>query len=146
MEKCTIGLACDHAGFEKKELIAGFLMSLGYAVKDYGCFSTQSVDYPVYAHALAKGIENNECQKGFAFCGSANGITMTLNKHQSIRAAICWNEEIAQLAREHNDANVCSIPARFITEIDMIDVVNTFLETEFEGGRHQKRVDLIPIQ
>ncbi|MFI3268196.1 MAG: RpiB/LacA/LacB family sugar-phosphate isomerase [Rikenellaceae bacterium] len=143
METKTFGLAADHAGFEKKELVAGYLLSLGYVVKDYGCYSEESVDYPDFAHALAKGIENGECARGFAFCGSANGITITLNKHQSIRAALSWIPEIAALARTHNDANVCSIPARFLDNTEVINIVDAFLEAEFEGGRHQNRVDKI---
>lgn len=139
----TIGIAADHAGFEKKELIAGCLLSLGYVVKDYGCNSIESVDYPDFAHALAKGMEDGECELGFAFCGSANGISMTLNKHTTIRAAISWNSEIAELAKLHNDANVCSIPARFVTDAEAISIAETFLNTEFEGGRHIGRVEKI---
>lgn len=142
----TIGLACDHAGFEKKELIAGYLLSLGYVIKDYGCYSCESVDYPDYAHALAHGLESNECSLGFAFCGSANGISMTLNKHQNIRAAISWNTEIAELARKHNDANVCSIPARFVSDVLAIEIADAFLGATFEGGRHKTRVDKINIK
>lgn len=147
MEKeTTIGLACDHAGYEKKELVMEFLKQQGFDVVDYGCNTTESVDYPEFAHALGNGIENGECKLGFAFCGSANGITMTLNKHQAVRAAICWTSEIAELAKQHNDANVCSIPARFITEVETLDIVNSFLGTNFEGGRHQRRVDMIAIK
>lgn len=141
-----IGLACDHAGFEKKEVIIGFLKARGYEVIDYGCNTTESVDYPKFAHLLALGIENGECSFGFAFCGSANGITMTLNKHQGIRAAICWTPEIAMLARQHNDANICSIPARFLTVVDTFEIASIFLNSEFEGGRHQNRVDMIPVK
>ena len=141
-----IGLACDHAGYETKELISEFLKSEGYEVIDYGCNTTESVNYPEFAHALANGIEKGECTSGFAFCGSANGITMTLNKHQGIRAAICWTPEIAELAKQHNDANVCSIPARFVSEADAINIANAYLEATFEGGRHQTRVDMIPAK
>lgn len=143
MKNRTFGLAADHAGFTKKELVAGYLLSLGYVVKDYGCYSTESVDYPEFAHALAKGIESGECTLGFAFCGSANGISMALNKHKTIRAAVSWKPEIASLARTHNDANVCSLPARFVNDIETIAIVDAFLEAEFEGGRHQLRVDKI---
>ncbi|MEG1554187.1 MAG: RpiB/LacA/LacB family sugar-phosphate isomerase [Rikenellaceae bacterium] len=144
MEK-VIGIASDHAGFEMKEFLVGFLMSEGYAVKDYGCNSSDSVDYPVYAHALARGLENNEYNLGIALCGSANGISMTLNKHSAVRAAICWTSEIAGLARQHNDANICSLPARFIDNIAAAEIVEKFLNTSFEGGRHQRRVDLISL-
>ncbi len=142
----TIGLACDHAGYDKKELIREFLESQNYTVVDYGCHSTESVDYPEFAHALGYGLAKGECSLGFAFCGSANGISMSLNKHQNVRAALCWIPEIASLARQHNDANVCSIPARFTTEAEALEIANAFLESEFEGGRHQRRVDLIAIK
>lgn len=141
-----IGLAADHAGYEMKEVIAGYLMACGYAIKDYGTHSTASVDYPDYAHPLALGIENGECRLGIALCGSANGISITLNKHQGIRAAICWLPELASLARRHNDANVCSLPARFIDNKMACDIVDTFLAAEFEGGRHQARIDKIPVR
>lgn len=141
----TVGLACDHAGFQMKEIIAGWLLSEGHTLKDYGCNSCDSVDYPDYAHALAGGIEKNECEVGVAICGSANGISMALNKHQSVRAAICWTPEIAELARLHNNANVCSLAARFTSQTDAIAMVEIFLATPFEGGRHQKRVDKIAI-
>ena len=141
----VIGLASDHAGFEMKEFIAGFLLSQGYAIKDYGCSSTESVDYLDYAHALGYGMEKGECQLGFAFCGSANGISMTLNKHAGIRAALCWTPEIAVLARSHNDANVCSMPARFIKNEEAAAIAEAFLAVSFEGGRHEKRVAKIPL-
>lgn len=142
----TIGLASDHAGFELKAFLIEHLHSLGYKTKDYGCFSCDSVDYPDFAHALARGIENNECTLGVAMCGSANGITMALNKHQSIRAALCWEPEVASLARQHNDANVCTIPARFVTPTKAIQILDAYLFASFEGGRHQKRVDKIALK
>ncbi|MEG0499824.1 MAG: RpiB/LacA/LacB family sugar-phosphate isomerase [Rikenellaceae bacterium] len=141
----TIGLASDHAGFELKAVLIEHLESLGYKTKDYGCFLCESVDYPDFAHALARGLENGECTLGVAMCGSANGITMTLNKHQSIRAAICWEPDIASLARQHNDANVCSIPARFVSTTKAINIVDAYLSAKFEGGRHQRRVEKIAI-
>lgn len=141
----VIGLACDHAGHERKELTKAFLNSLGYKVMDYGCNTTESVNYPEFAHAMAQGLENGEWTIGFAFCGSANGITMTLNKHQTVRAALCWKPEIATLARQHNDANVCSIPARFTSEVESTEIINAFLNSSFEGGRHQLRVDMISL-
>lgn len=142
----VIGIASDHAGFELKNVLVGYLESEDYIVKDYGCFSGDSVDYPDFAHALASKIENGECDLGLAMCGSANGITMALNKHQSIRAALCWMPEIATLARQHNDANVCTLPARFISEIEAINIVDAYLSATFEGGRHQMRVDKIAIK
>ncbi len=141
-----IGFAADHAGYELKETLIGYVESMGYEIKDYGCFSTESVDYPDFAHALAEGIESGECDFGFAMCGSANGITIALNKHQSIRAAIAWEPVIAQLAKEHNDANVCSIPARFVDLNKATAIVDAYLEAQFEGGRHQARVDKIAIK
>lgn len=145
MEKKKIGIAADHAGFQMKEFITGYLDSLGFDVYDFGTDSEQSVDYPDFAHALALAIEKGELSRGFAFCGSANGIAMTLNKHQSIRAAICWTAEIASFARLHNDANICSMPARFITNDQAVEIAKAFLDTEFEGGRHQARIEKIPV-
>lgn len=141
----NIGLACDHAGYALKEKAAEHLLSLGYGVKDYGTYSAEAADYPDYAHALAKGIENGECDLGVSICGSANGIAMTLNKHQGIRAAVCWTAEIARLARAHNDANVCSLPARFIGEAEALEVLDQFLTAQFDGGRHERRVAKIPV-
>lgn len=141
----NIGLACDHAGYALKEKVAEHLLSLGYGVKDYGTYSAEATDYPDYAHALAKGIENGECELGVSICGSANGIAMTLNKHQGIRAAVCWSAEIARLARAHNDANVCSLPARFIGEAEALEVLEQFLAAGFDGGRHARRVAKIPV-
>lgn len=141
----TLGFASDHAGYEMRNVLMGYCEALGYTIKDYGCPSSDSVDYPDFAHALARGLEGGECDLGIALCGSANGITMTLNKHQSIRAAICWTPEIASLAAQHNDANVCSIPARFVSTETATAIVDAFLEAEFEGGRHQARVDKIAL-
>ncbi len=146
MDNKVIGVASDHAGYEMKEVIIGYLMACGYPVKDYGCHSSASVDYPDYAHPLAEGIEKGDCCMGIALCGSANGISMTLNKHQDIRAAICWKPELAVLARQHNDANVCSLPARFIDNKTACDIIDSFLGTAFEGGRHQIRIDKIRIK
>lgn len=141
-----IGIACDHAGYEVKEFLVGYMDSMGYDVLDYGCHSEQSCDYPDFAHALAEGIDSGECPMGIAICGSGNGIAMTLNKHQGVRAALCWTPEIAALASQHNDANVCVIPGRFIEDNTVAAaIVDSFLETEFEGGRHQARVDKIPL-
>ena len=142
MEK-RIGIACDHAGFEYKEKLVKLLENKGYTVTDYGCYSTESVDYPDYAHSLAKSIENLENSIGIQFCGSGNGINMSANKHQGIRSSLCWETEIAELARLHNNANVCTMPARFISFEKALEIVNVFLSTEFEGGRHQRRVEKI---
>ena len=146
MEIKTIGLASDHAGYELKQYVIEYCKEHGYAYKDYGTYSTESCDYPDYGHALAKGIEAGEVYPGIAICGSGEGISMTLNKHQGIRAALCWTAEIAHLARQHNDANVLVMPGRFIgtEEADMI--MTEFFNTSFEGGRHQRRIDKIPVQ
>ncbi len=141
----VIGLACDHAGFEMKEHIKAMLASRGYQCKDFGTYSTDSVDYPDYAHPLAAAVEAGECYPGIAICGSGNGINMTLNKHQGIRAALCWTEELAALARAHNNANVLVMPGRFISLDASSAIVDTFLSTEFEGGRHNRRVEKIPM-
>ncbi|MBR5241144.1 MAG: RpiB/LacA/LacB family sugar-phosphate isomerase [Muribaculaceae bacterium] len=126
----AVGLACDHAGYEAKEVIKSLLTEMGVEVKDFGCYTTDSVDYPDFAHPLASAVENGECYPGFAVCGSGNGINMTLNKHQGIRSALCWTEEIASLARQHNDANVCVMPGRFIPEETVKAIAKIFLETE----------------
>lgn len=140
-----IGIACDHAGFKTKELLKKNLQTQGIEVVDFGCFSEESVDYPDFAHPLAEAIENNDFLYGITLCGSGNGINMVSNKHQGIRSALCWNREITELARLHNDANVCSLPARFISEEEAIEFVSVFLNTEFEGGRHQRRIEKIPL-
>ncbi|MFO7790538.1 MAG: ribose 5-phosphate isomerase B [Bacteroidales bacterium] len=145
MEKTQIALAADHAGYETKEAIKDYLHQSGYAVKDVGTNSNESTDYPDYAHALANSVESGECDLGFTFCGSGNGISMTANKHQGVRSALCWNEEIAALARQHNNANVCSIPARFVSEEKALSIAKTFLKSEFEGGRHKQRVNKINL-
>jgi ribose 5-phosphate isomerase B len=140
-----IAICSDHAGFELKNKVAEYLQGEGVkALKDFGAFSSESSDYPDYAHPMATAIENHEFDFGISICGSGNGISMTLNKHKGIRAALCWEPEIAALARRHNDANVLSLPARFVTEAHALDMVDTFFTAEFEGGRHQIRVDKIP--
>ncbi len=145
MEKPLVGIASDHAGYCMKEWVAGYLLRHGYAVKDYGARSEESVDYPDYAHALGRGIEAGECALGVALCGSANGISIALNRHRGVRSAICWRPDIATLARTHNDANVCSLPARFITEAEAETILDAFFGAQFEGGRHQKRVEKIEL-
>lgn len=146
MDNKKIGIASDHAGYQLKEFVIGYLDSKGYDVYDFGTNSEESCDYPDYAHPLAEAIEKGELPRGIAMCGSANGITMTLNKHQEIRAALCWEPEIASLARRHNNANVCTMPARFISTDTAREIVDIFLNTEFEGGRHQARIDKIPLK
>ncbi len=142
----TIGLCCDHAGYELKEEIKNMLSSKGLPYKDFGTHSTDSCDYPDFAHPLAEAVETGDVYPGIAICGSGNGIAMTLNKHQHIRAALCWQEEIAGLARAHNDANVLVMPGRFIGIDEAARIVETFLNTPFEGGRHQRRIDKIPCK
>lgn len=140
-----IAIACDHAGFEYKEKLVGYLRNEGYEVKDFGTYSPESMDYPDTVHPLAVAVEKGEFEKGIVLCGSGNGVSMTANKHQGIRCALCWTVEIAWLARLHNDANVCAVPARFIAYEEAEEVVVRFLNTEFEGGRHQRRVEKIPL-
>ncbi len=135
-----IPIGSDHAGFQTKQVLISFLTSLGYEVKDYGCFSEDSIDYPDYAHPVAQHIETTPGSLGILLCGSGNGISMTANKHQAIRCALCWTPEIAELARQHNDANIIALPARFITEEAAKEMVQVFLNTAFEGGRHANRV------
>lgn len=140
-----IALASDHAGFELKAIVEGYLEARGVAYKDFGTESAESCDYPDFAHPAALAVESGECSMGIAMCGTGNGIAMTLNKHQGIRAALCWNKEIAALARQHNDANILVMPARFIDAVTALAIVDTFLDTSFEGGRHQRRIDKIPV-
>lgn len=141
--KKLIPIGCDHAGFDLKNAIIKHLEEKGYELKDFGCYSTDSIDYPDYAHPVAEMVESNEDMLGIVICGSGNGINMTTNKHQGVRSALCWKNEIAELARTHNNANIIALPARFITVEEGIEMVDTFFTTEFEGGRHQRRVDKI---
>lgn len=138
-----IAIGCDHAGFEYKEKLKSFLAGKNLSCKDFGTHDITSVDYPDYAHPVASEVENGNASFGILICGSANGVAITANKHQNIRAALCWKKEIAALARQHNNANVICLPARFITEADAEEMVSVFMETAFEGGRHQNRVDKI---
>jgi ribose 5-phosphate isomerase B len=138
-----IAIAADHAGFELKTKLLPFLQQLGLSTEDLGTHSLDSMDYPDVAHPLAAAVESSEAEFGILICGSANGVAMAANKHQDIRAAICWNAEIASLARQHNNANVLCLPARFISVEEAFQITKTFLDTEFEGGRHQRRVDKI---
>ncbi|TVR39321.1 MAG: ribose 5-phosphate isomerase B [Cryomorphaceae bacterium] len=138
-----IAIGSDHAGYEMKQGIIAWLNELGYDVTDHGTNSADSVDYPDFAHAVSLDVVNGKCEVGIVLCGSANGVSMSANKHAAIRCALCWNEEISQLARQHNDANVLAIPARFVTEEGALAMVQAFLNTSFEGGRHQRRVEKI---
>ncbi|MGM9774822.1 MAG: ribose 5-phosphate isomerase B [Candidatus Egerieousia sp.] len=140
-----VGMASDHAGYELKEHIKKLLSESGFIVKDFGTDSPESMDYPDVAHPLALAVENKEVDFGIAMCGSGNGISMTLNKHQGIRAALCWTPELAALAKQHNNANILSLPARFISEETADEIVKAYLSASFEGGRHQRRIDKIPV-
>jgi ribose 5-phosphate isomerase B len=141
LKKLRIAVCNDHAGYELKTKILEYLEAEGAEVKDFGAFSAESSDYADFAHPMACAIKKGEFDFGVSICGSGNGISMTLNKHLGIRAALCWNPEIVHLAREHNDANVLSLPARFVTESEALDMVDVFFSTDFEGGRHQRRID-----
>lgn len=145
MDKKIIGLACDHAGFPLKKFIIEYLESKGYEYKDFGTYSTQSCDYPDFGHALAKAIEQNEVYPGIAVCGSGQGMCMTLNKHQGVRAGIAWDKEIAHLIRQHNNANVLVLPGRFIDNKTAESIMDEFFKTTFEEGRHLNRIQKIPL-
>lgn len=138
-----VGMASDHAGYELKEALKPLVSKLGYQIKDFGTNSNESMDYPDTAHPLGYAIENEDVNFGIAICGSGNGISMTLNKHQGVRAALCWTPELANLARQHNNANVLSLPARFISQSMAEEIVKAFFTASFEGGRHQRRVEKI---
>ena len=139
-----IGLASDHAGYAAKQIVIKMLTEKGIPFKDFGAYSEDSSDYADYAHPLAKAIEGGECYPGVAICGTGNGINMTMNKHQGIRSALCWNKDVAYLARAHNDANVLAMPGRLLTEEQIYEILVTFLNTPFEGGRHERRINKIP--
>lgn len=138
-----IAIGADHAGFDYKQNLKAELKAQGHDVADFGTYSTDSVDYPDFAHPVASSVETKQTELGILICGSANGVAITANKHQGIRAAICWLPELAALARQHNNANVVCIPARFISLADASKIVNIFLTTAFEGGRHDRRVEKI---
>ena len=146
MDIKIIGLASDHAGYELKQFVIQYLKEKGYRYKDYGTSSKDSCDYPDYGHALAKGIENGEVYPGIGICGSGEGISMTLNKHSKIRAGLAWMPEIAHLIRLHNDANVLVMPGRFINQETARLIMDEFFNTDFEGGRHVRRINKIPLQ
>lgn len=141
----NISIGCDHAGYPYKEAIMQLLEAKGFAVSDKGTYSGESVDYPDFVHPVAESLERGEAKLGVLICGSGNGVAMTANKHQTIRAAVCWNEDLASLARHHNNANVIAIPARFISKDEAVKLVDIFVHESFDGGRHQRRVDKISI-
>lgn len=138
-----VGMAADHAGYILKEELKSLLTDEGYKVEDFGTFSTDSMDYPDVAHPLAKAVADKEVDFGVAMCGTGNGISMTLNKHRGVRAALCWTPEIAKLAREHNNANILSLPARFVSSAMAKEILKAYLSAKFEGGRHQRRIEKI---
>ena len=140
-----IAFASDHAAYDLKQIIKPYVEEKGYETFDFGTFSPDSCDYADFAHPAAKAVENGDCDFGIAMCGSGNGIQMTLNKHQKIRAALCWLPELAALARQHNDANFLVLPARFIAVEDAREIVDAYLQAQFEGGRHAKRIAKIPV-
>ena len=140
-----IGIANDHAGYELKLKLVDFFKQKGIEYKDFGSDTAQSVDYPEFGHSLAFAVEKNEVDLGISICGTGNGINITANKHQGIRSALCWNKEISRLARLHNDANICALPGRFITPEEAYEIVDTFLNTSFEGGRHLQRINKMPL-
>jgi ribose 5-phosphate isomerase B len=143
IKKMAIG--CDHAGYPYKDRIKKYLQEQGIEVLDFGTDSAESVDYPDFIHPVAEKVEQGEAQFGVILCGSGNGASMTANKHQGIRSALCWDVPLAKLAREHNDANILSLPVRFIEEETALECLNVFIHTDFEGGRHQRRVNKIPL-
>lgn len=142
----VIAMASDHAGYETKMALIPYLQSKGYEIMDFGCFSTESCDYPDFAHPMAEAVEAERADFGISLCGSGNGINMVANKHQQIRSALCWTPEIASLAKQHNNANVCAIPARFVSKEEAVSIVNAFLSADFEGGRHIPRIEKIPVK
>jgi ribose 5-phosphate isomerase B len=140
-----IALACDHAGYEMKIELINYLKFNGYEIEDHGTHSTDSCDYPDFAHPMAQSVEDGKSDIGITLCGSGNGINMVANKHEKIRSALCWEVELAKMARLHNDANVCSLPARYISLEKAKAIIDTFLSTNFEGGRHIARINKIPL-
>ncbi|ERK40467.1 ribose-5-phosphate isomerase B [Segatella baroniae F0067] len=146
MEIKTVGLACDHAGFPLKQFVLDYLEKKGYPVKDFGTYSDESVDYPDFAHSLAGAIESGEVYPGIAICGSGQGMAITLNKHQGVRAGLAWNKDIAELIRQHNDANVLVMPGRFIDNRTAERIMDEFFKATFEGGRHERRIRKIACE
>ncbi|MEA3452478.1 MAG: ribose 5-phosphate isomerase B [Bacteroidota bacterium] len=140
-----IAISSDHAGYELKIKLISYLEKKGHTINDFGCSSSKSSDYPDYAHPMSEAVETSLFNLGISLCGSGNGINMTANKHSGVRSALCWIPEIAKLARMHNNANVCSLPARFVSFDEAKLIVDIFLETEFDGGRHLRRINKIPL-
>lgn len=141
--KEIIPMACDHAGYELKEVVKKHLEERGFEVEDFGTYGTESVDYPDFAHKVGSAVNRGEYKRGIVICGSGNGVQMTVNKYPNVRCALCWTAEIAHLGRQHNDCNMVSLPARFISQEVALQIVDEFLDTEFEGGRHLRRVEKI---
>ncbi len=146
MENKKIAIVSDHAGFYLKQKLIKYLVKEKLDVKDMGCFNGETVDYADFGHPLAKAVSSGDYEMGISICGTGNGINMTVNKHPGIRGALCWNEDISRLAREHNDANICALPARFISEAEAYLIIKTFINTPFEGGRHKRRIDKISLK
>lgn len=142
----VIAVASDHAGYDKKQVILNYFKEKGIEYFDFGCFSNESVDYPEFAHAIGNAIDTGKYEIGITFCGSGQGISIAANKHQNVRSATCWKPEIATLAKQHNDANICAIPGRFVSDEEAIAIVEAYLNAEFEGGRHARRIAKIPIK
>ena len=147
MKDNLIGISADHAGYSLKEEVKKYLAEKGFEIKDYGAYEDDTLDdYPDFGHPLGNAIESGEIIKGISFCGAGNGINIVANKYPHVRSALCWKPEIAVLARRHNDANICSIPARFVNIDEAIHIVSKFLDTKFDGGRHERLVEKIPIK
>lgn len=146
MEKNKIAIVSDHAGFYLKQKVISFLIKEKMEIKDLGSYTDEKVDYPDFGHLLATAVSEGEYEMGISICGTGNGINMTANKHPGIRSALCWNEEIGRLARAHNNANICALPGRFISESEAYLIVKTFINTPFDGGRHKRRIEKIPLK
>ena len=146
MKKKKIAIVSDHAGYFLKEKLLNYLIREKHDVKDFGCYSEKTVDYPDFGHPLAQAVSSGNYELGISICGTGNGINMVVNKHPGIRSALCWNEEISRLARAHNDSNICAIPGRFINESEAYLIVKTFINTSFEGGRHTPRIEKISLK
>jgi len=146
LKKKKIAIVSDHAGYFLKGKLLRYLIKEKHEVKDFGCFSEEKVDYADFGHPLANAVSAGDYELGISICGTGNGINMTVNKHPGIRSALCWNEEISRLARAHNDANICALPGWFVSESEAYLIVKTFINTSFEGGRHQTRIDKISLK
>lgn len=146
LKNIVIAVASDHAGFERKQAVLAWLSEKGIKYHDFGCYSAEPADYPEFAHAIGEAIDKGEFEIGITFCGSGQGISIAANKHQNVRSATCWIPEIAALAKQHNNANICAIPGRYTTDEQAIAIAEAFLNAEFEGGRHARRVEKIPLK